>query len=68
MDPEKIKARIADLEARNKFLPDEAANSTTRIKCDHVSSEKRALETKYAQSQEEIRRISVADGMHSIQH
>lgn len=62
MDPEKIKARIADLEARNKTLLDEAANSTTRIEYDRVSSEKRALETKFAQAQEEIRRISVTDG------
>ncbi|QFJ55282.1 hypothetical protein [Pseudobutyrivibrio xylanivorans] len=62
MDPEKIKARIADLEARNKALLDEAANSTTRIEYDRVSSEKRALETKFAQAQEEIRRISVTDG------
>ncbi len=44
MDPEKIKARIADLEARNTALLDEAANSTTRIEYDRVSSEKRALE------------------------
>lgn len=62
MDPEKIKARIADLQARNKALLDEAANSTTRIEYDRVSSEKRALETKFAQAQEEIRRISVTDG------
>lgn len=62
MDPEKIKARIADLEARNKVLLDEAANSTTRIEYDRVSSEKRVLETKFAQAQEEIRRISVTDG------
>ena len=62
MDPEKIKARIADLEARNTALLDEAANSTTRIEYDRVSSEKRALEAKYAQAQEEIRRISVTDG------
>lgn len=61
MDPEKIKARIADLEARNKALLDEAANSTTRIEYDRVSSEKRAFETKFAQAQEEIRRISVTD-------
>lgn len=62
MDPEKIKARIADLEARNKALLDEAANSTTRVEYDRVSSEKRVLETKFAQAQEEIRRISVTDG------
>lgn len=62
MDPEKIKARIADLEARNKALLDEAANSTTRIEYDRVSSEKKALETKLAQAQEEIMRISVTDG------
>lgn len=62
MDPEKVKTRIADLEARNKDLLDEAANSTTRIEYDRVSSEKRALETKFAQAQEEIRRISVTDG------
>lgn len=62
MDPEKIKARIADLVARNEALLDEAANSTTRIEYDRVSSEKRALETKFAQAQEEIRRISVTDG------
>ena len=62
MDPGKIKARIADLEARNKTLLDEAANSTTRIEYDRVSSEKRALEIKFAQAQEEIRRISVTDG------
>lgn len=62
MDPEKIKARIADLEARNKALLDEAANSTTRIEYNRVSSEKRALETKYTQAQEEIRRIYVTDG------
>lgn len=61
-DPEKIKTRIADLEARNKALLDEAANSTTRIEYDRVNSEKRALETKYAQAQEEIRRLSVTDG------
>ena len=62
MDPEKIKTRIADLEARNKDLLDEAANSTTKIEYNRVSSEKRALETKFAQAQEEIRRISVTDG------
>lgn len=62
MDPEKIKTRIVDLEARNKALLDEAANSTTRIEYDRVSSEKRALEIKFAQAQEEIRRISVTDG------
>ncbi len=62
MDPEKVKTRIADLVARNEALLDEAANSTTRIEYDRVSSEKRALETKFAQAQEEIRRISVTDG------
>ena len=62
MDPEKIKSRIADLEARNKALLDEAVNSTTRIEYDRVSSEKRALERKFAQAQEEIRRITVTDG------
>ncbi len=62
MDPEKINSRIADLEARNRALLDEAANSTTRIEYDRISSEKRALETKFAQAQEEIRQISVTDG------
>lgn len=69
MDPEEIRARIVELEAknvklqaRNEALLDEAANSTTRIEYDRVSSEKRALETKFAQAQEEIRRISVTDG------
>lgn len=62
MDPEKIKARIADLEARNKTLLDEAANSTDRSEYERVSSEKRNLEIKFAQAQEEIRRISVTDG------
>lgn len=61
MDPEKIKSRIADLEARNKALLDEAANSTTRIEYDRISSEKRVLEIKYAQAQEEIRRVYVSD-------
>lgn len=62
VDPEKIRSRIADLEARNKALLDEAANSTTRLEYDRVCSEKHVLETKYAQAQEEIRRISVTDG------
>lgn len=62
MEPEKIRSRIADLEARNKALLDEAANSTTRLEYDRVCSEKHVLETKYAQAQEEIRRISVTDG------
>lgn len=61
MDPEKIKTRIADLEARNKALLDEAANSTTRIEYNRVSDEKRKWEIKYAQAQEEIQRISVTD-------
>ena len=61
MDPGKIKTRIADLEARNQALLDEAANSTTRIEYDRVNSEKRAWEIKYEQAQEKIRRISVTD-------
>ncbi|MFV0364729.1 MAG: hypothetical protein ACK5LL_16795 [Suipraeoptans sp.] len=61
MDPSKIRSRIADLEARNKALLDEAANSTTRIEYDRVSSEKRALETKLMDAHEEIRRISTTD-------
>lgn len=61
MDPSKIKSRIADLEARNKDLLDEAANSTTRIEYDRISSEKRAIEAKLAEAYETIKRISVTD-------
>ena len=62
MDPEKINARIADLEARNEALWDETVNKIAKSDYDRVSREKRTLETKFAQAQEEIRRISVTDG------
>ena len=42
MDPGKIKTRIADLEARNQALLDEAANSTTSIDYDRFNCDKLA--------------------------
>ena len=61
MDPSVIKARIADLEARNQNLLDEIVNSTNRIEYERISNEKRTLETKLAQAYETIRRITVTD-------